>query len=91
MKKIILMQVLTENGVTKYNGLFDKNGLPVTAELEKEDDGVVLTIMHKELTEEEKQIICDEYDNCNECTLFDDCEVEYESDSESERTGVCSI
>ena len=48
-----MMQVLTENGVSKFDGLYDRNGYPITAELEINEDGVVLTLLRRELTEEE--------------------------------------
>lgn len=49
MKKVIYSQVLAENGITNFSGLYDENGLPVNVELEVNEDGVVMTIMHKEL------------------------------------------
>ena len=34
MKKVIYSQVLAENGITNFSGLYDENGLPVNVELE---------------------------------------------------------
>ena len=34
MKKVVYSQVLAENGITNFSGLYDKNGLPVNVELE---------------------------------------------------------
>ena len=36
MRKIIFTQVITDNGKTTFSGLFDRNGLPVMIELEKD-------------------------------------------------------
>lgn len=73
MKKIIFSQVLVENGVTNFNGLYDENRLPVAIELEKDDDGTVMTIIRKKLTEPEIQAICNEYDDCDICPLCEEC------------------
>lgn len=64
MRKVLMTQAMTENGISRFDGLYDENGFPVTAELEKNEDGVVFTLLHKELTEAEKQAVCDEYDDC---------------------------
>ena len=63
MRKVLMTQAMTENGISRFDGLYDENGFPVTAELEKNEDGVVFTLLHKELTEAEKQAVCDEYDD----------------------------
>ncbi len=54
MNKVIFSQVLTENGITIFKKLYDENGLPVNVELEMNEDGVVLTIIRREITAEEK-------------------------------------
>ena len=69
MRKILMTQAMTENGISRFDGLYDENGFPVTAELEKNEDGVVFTLLHKELTEAEKQTVCDEYDDCAGCPI----------------------
>lgn len=71
--------MLTDNAKTKFNGLYDENGFPVTAELEKNEDGVVLTLIRK-LTDEDKQSVCDEYDDCSDCPLLDICYEDYDSE-----------
>ena len=38
MKKVIYSQVLAENGITNFSGLYDENGLPVNVELEVNED-----------------------------------------------------
>lgn len=82
MKKIIFTQVLAENGVTNFNGLYDENGLPVIVELEKDDNGVVLTAVRRKLSECEKDILCCKYDDCDICPICEDCEDEYLGDEE---------
>lgn len=67
MKKIIFTQVITENGRSTFSGLFDSNGLPVTVELEKDSEGTTLTAFRRELSEFEKQEICCQYDDCDDC------------------------
>ena len=52
MRKIIFTQVLTANGNAVFSGLYDENGLPVKVELEKDDEGVVLTAVRRKLTNE---------------------------------------
>ena len=47
MRKIIFTQVLTANGNAVFSGLYDENGLPVKVELEKDDEGVVLTAVRR--------------------------------------------
>ena len=59
MRKVLMTQAMTENGISRFDGLYDENGFPVTAELEKNEDGVVFTLLHKELPEAEKQAVCD--------------------------------
>lgn len=73
MRKILMTQAMTENGISRFDGLYDENGFPVTAELEKNEDGVVFTLLHKELTEAEKQAVCDEYDDCAGCPIRSIC------------------
>lgn len=72
MRKIIFSQVLTTNGTTEFSGLYDENGLPVKVELEKDNDGVVLTIMRRKLTHEELIEICNSCDDCDECVFGGD-------------------
>lgn len=55
MKKVIFSQILAGNGVTNFSGLFDENGLPVRVELEKNADGVVLTVLRRELSEDDSR------------------------------------
>lgn len=81
MRKILMMQVLTENGVSKFDGLYDRNGYPITAELEINEDGVVLTMLRRELTEEEMQATCDKYDDCGECPIRSICAEDFGSDN----------
>ena len=78
MKKVIYSQVLAENGITNFSGLYDENGLPVNVELEVNEDGVVMTIMHKELTDEEMRI-CDRTEGCGVCPISELCSEETES------------
>lgn len=80
MRKVIFMQVLTDNAKTQFNGLYDENGLPVTIELEREEIGVVMTAIRNELSEEEKEQICEEYDDCDDCPLSELCEEEFEDE-----------
>lgn len=80
MRKILMMQVLTENGVSKFDGLYDRNGYPITAELEINEDGVVLTLLRRELTEEEMQAVCDKHD-CGECPIRSICAEDFGSDN----------
>ena len=67
MKKVIFSQILAGNGVTNFSGLFDENGLPVRVELEKNADGVVLAVLRRELSEDEQQKICMDYEHCQDC------------------------
>ena len=60
MRKVLMTQAMTENGISRFDGLYDENGFPVTAELEKNEDGVVFTLLHKERTGAGKQAGCDE-------------------------------
>ena len=53
----------------------------MTAELEKNEDGVVFTLLHKELTEAEKQAVCDEYDDCAGCPIRGICAKDLGSDN----------
>lgn len=76
MRKIIFSQVLTTNGTTEFSGLYDENGLPVKVELEKDDDGVVLTAVRRKLTNEELMEICNSCVDCEECVFGGDCEDE---------------
>ena len=39
MRKVLMTQAMTENGISRFDGLYDENGFPVTAELEKNEDG----------------------------------------------------
>ena len=76
MKQVIFSQILAGNGVTNFNGLFDENGLPVRVELEKNADGVVLTVLRRELSEDEQQKICMDYEHCRDCPLCEECDAE---------------
>lgn len=76
MKKVIFSQILAGNGVTDFSGLFDENGLPVYVELEKNAEGVVLTILRRELTETQQQEICMDYEHCQDCPLCEECNAE---------------
>ena len=64
MKKVIFAQVLTENGKTNFNGLYDENGISVKIELEKDDEGTLMTILRNDITEAEKNSICDKQSDC---------------------------
>ena len=76
MKQVIFSQILAENGVTNFSGLFDENGLPVRVELEKNEDGVGLTVLHRELSEDEQQEICIAHEHCQDCPLCEQCDAE---------------
>lgn len=76
MRKIIFTQVLTANGNAVFSGLYDENGLPVKVELEKDDEGVVLTAVRRKLTNEELMKICNSCGDCNECVFGGDCDDE---------------
>lgn len=76
MKKVIFSQILAGSGVTNFSGLFDENGLPVCVELEKNEDGVVLTILRRELSEDEQQEICMCHEHCKDCPLCEECDAE---------------
>ena len=76
MKKVIFSQILAGNGVTNFSGLFDENGLPVRVELEKNADGVVLAVLRRELSEDEQQKICMDYEHCQDCPLWQPCDAE---------------
>lgn len=78
MRKVIFLQLFAENGKAEFHGLYDENGLPVTVEMEQDNSGVVLTILRDELTEEQKQNVCDSYDDCGACPLNGECCTEYE-------------
>lgn len=39
MKKVIFSQVMTDNGIAEFSGVYDRNGLPVKIILEADDDG----------------------------------------------------
>ena len=81
MRKVLMTQAMTENGISRFDGLYDENGFPVTAELEKNEDGVVFTLLHKELTEAEKQAVSDEYDDCADCPIRGICAKDLGSDN----------
>ena len=76
MKKVIFSQILAGNGVTNFSGLFDENGLPVRVELEKNADGVVLTVLRRELSEDAQQESCMDYEHCQDCPLWEQCDAE---------------
>lgn len=77
MRKIIFTQVMTDNGKSTFSGLYDKGGLPVIVEIEKNDVGVALTAMRRNLSEFEKEKLCCKYEDCESCPLCDDCGGEY--------------
>ena len=79
MKKVIFSQVFAENGITNFSGLYDENGLPVNVELEVNEDGVVMTILRRELTDEEQMKICDRSVDCGVCPISEQCREEAES------------
>ena len=81
MRKVLMTQAMTENGISRFDGLYDENGFPVTAELEKNEDGVVFTQHHKERTDAEKQAVCDEYDDCADCPIRGICAKDLGSDN----------
>lgn len=60
----------------KFQRLFDENGLPVRVELEKNADGVVLAVLRRELSEDEQQKICMDYEHCQDCPLWEQCDAE---------------
>lgn len=74
MKKVIFAQVLTENGKTNFNGLYDENGISVKIELEKDDEGTLMTILRNDITEAEKNSICDKQSDCEKCPIFNICQ-----------------
>ena len=45
-------------------------------ELEKNADGVVLTVLRRELSEDEQQEICMDYEHCQDCPLWEQCDAE---------------
>ena len=55
MRKVLMTQAMTENGISRFDGLYDENGFPVTAELEKNEDGVVLNQRNKKRKEAGKK------------------------------------
>lgn len=76
MKKVIYSQVLAENGITNFSGLYEENGLPVNVELEVNEDGVVLTVVRRKLTDIELMEICNSTDGCENCVFQGDCDDE---------------
>ena len=85
MKKIIYAQVLTNNGATSFSGLYDENANPVTVELEKDNIGVVLTILRDGISEDEKQEVCEGFEDCDDCPFSKECEAEFkELEAENE-------
>ena len=86
MKKVIYSQVLAESPliqgkkITFYIQIYaNDDWLPVNVELEVNEDGVVMTITHKELTDEEKMRICDRTEGCGVCPISELCSEETES------------
>lgn len=79
MKKVIYSQVLAENGITNFSGLYDENGLPVNVELEVNEDGVVLTVVRRKMTDIELMEICNSTDGCGVCPISELCSEETES------------
>lgn len=84
MKKVLFLQLLAENGKAQFHGLYDENGIPVTVETECDNGGTVITILRDELTEEQKQNICDCCDDCADCPLHGECETEFEESEEDD-------
>ena len=78
MKKVILTQVLTENGRTAFAELYDENALPVTVELEVDNSSAVMTIARRDLSEQEKDELCGDYESCDDCPICDICEEDEE-------------
>lgn len=76
MKKVVYSQVLAENGITNFSGLYDENSLPVNVELEVNEDGVVLTVVRRKLTDIELMEICNSTDGCENCIFQGDCDDE---------------
>ena len=76
MKKVIYSQLLAENGITNFSGLYEENGLPVNVELEVNEDGVVLTVVRRKLTDIELMEICNSTDGCENCVFQGDCDDE---------------
>lgn len=76
MKKVIYSQLFAENGITNFSGLYDENGLPVNVELEVNEDGVVLTVVRRKLTDIELMEICNSTDGCENCIFQGDCDDE---------------
>ncbi len=75
MRKIIISQIITGKGRTSYSGLSDENGIPVVVELEKDNSGAVLTIRRtRDLTEDEKNQICEMHEDCSFCPVSDCCQ-----------------
>lgn len=76
MKKVIYSQVMTDNGTAEFSGVYDRNGLPVNVELEVNEDGVVLTVVRRKLTDIELMEICNSTDGCENCIFQGDCDDE---------------
>lgn len=58
MSRVIFSQIFVGNGKTNYLGLYDEEGLPVQIEVEVNDDGVVMSVVHDE-------VLCKD-DDCEE-------------------------
>lgn len=76
MKKVIYSQVMTDNGTAEFSGVYDRNGLPVNVELEVNEDGVVLIVVRRKLTDIELMEICNSTDGCENCIFQGDCDDE---------------
>ena len=76
MKKVIFSQVMTDNGIVEFSGVYDRNGLPVKVILEVDDDGIVLTAVRRKLTDIELMEICNSADVCENCIFQGDCDDE---------------
>ena len=81
MKKVIFSQVMTDNGIAEFSGVYDRNGLPVKIILEADDDGIVLTAVRRKLTDIELMEMCNSVDGCESCIFQGDCDDEGGSNS----------
>lgn len=93
MKRILMTQVLTGNGRTVFDGLFDKNGNPASVEVEVDRAGTVITISYEKaapdaqpkdhgISEEEIDRECALHDSCDDCPLCSLCNDEEDYDDE---------
>ena len=86
MKRVISSQAVMDNGKSTFSGLFNSAGTPVEVELIFEDGCALVSIYSIEkddeeyigrpLTEDEIEAICRNYENCDDCPLFNYCDEE---------------